>query len=43
LWFRSGEIRILDSTGNLEHIIPFSEGIESCDAVIRVYDGAGTM
>ena len=24
--FRSGEIRILDSTGNLEQTIPFSEG-----------------
>jgi hypothetical protein len=23
--FRSGEIRIFDSTGNLERIIPFSE------------------
>jgi len=23
--FRSGEIRIVDSTGNLEHIIPFTE------------------
>jgi hypothetical protein len=33
----------LDSTGNLEHIIPFSDGIESCDAVIRVYDDAGNV
>ena len=24
-WFRSGEIRILDSTGNLEHTIQFTE------------------
>jgi hypothetical protein len=24
-WFRSGEIRILDSSGNVERIIPFSE------------------
>ena len=24
-WFRSGEIRILDSTGAVERIIPFSE------------------
>jgi hypothetical protein len=24
-WFRSGEIRILDSTGNVERIIPFDE------------------
>jgi hypothetical protein len=24
-WFRSGEIRILDSTGNIERTIPFSE------------------
>jgi hypothetical protein len=23
--FRSGEIRILDSNGNVEHIIPFTE------------------
>jgi hypothetical protein len=23
--FRSGEIRILDSTGNVEHTIPFTE------------------
>jgi hypothetical protein len=23
--FRSGEIRVLDSTGNVEHTIPFSE------------------
>ncbi len=24
-WFRSGEIRILDSSGNVESVIPFSE------------------
>ena len=24
-WFRSGEIRILDSRGNVEYTIPFSE------------------
>ena len=24
-WFRSGEIRILDSTGNVERVIPFAE------------------
>jgi len=24
-WFRSGEIRILDSTGNVERIIAFNE------------------
>jgi hypothetical protein len=24
-WFRSGEIRILDSSGNVEHAIPFNE------------------
>jgi hypothetical protein len=24
-WFRSGEIRILDSTGDLERTIPFTE------------------
>jgi hypothetical protein len=24
-WFRSGEIRILDSTGNVEHVIPFDD------------------
>src|SRR5262249_45832567 len=24
-WFRTGEIRILDSAGAVEHIIPFSE------------------
>jgi hypothetical protein len=24
-WFRSGEIRILDLSGNVERIIPFSE------------------
>jgi hypothetical protein len=25
VWFRSGEIRILDSSGNVEHAIPFNE------------------
>ena len=24
-WFRSGEIRILDSSGNVERVIPFTE------------------
>jgi hypothetical protein len=24
-WFRSGEIRVLDSTANVERIIPFAE------------------
>jgi hypothetical protein len=24
-WFRSGEIRILDSTGNVERVIPFDD------------------
>jgi hypothetical protein len=24
-WFRSGEIRVLDSSGNVERVIPFSE------------------
>jgi len=24
-WFRSGEIRILDSTGNVERVIPFND------------------
>ena len=24
-WFRSGEIRILDASGNVERVIPFSE------------------
>jgi len=24
-WFRSGEIRILDSSGRIGHVIPFSE------------------
>ncbi len=42
-WFRSGEIRILDSTGNLERIIPFTERIENCDGVIRVYDETGNV
>ena len=41
--FRSGEIRILDSTGNVERVIPFNETIESCDSVIRVYDEAGNV
>jgi hypothetical protein len=41
--FRSGEIRILDSIGNVERVIPFDERIESCDAVIRVYDEAGNV
>jgi hypothetical protein len=29
--FRSGEIRILDSNGNVERTIPFSEADRSCD------------
>jgi len=25
VWFRSGEIRILDPTGNVERVIPFND------------------
>jgi hypothetical protein len=32
--FRSGEIRILDSSGAVERIIPFTETDRNCDAVI---------
>ena len=38
--FRSGEIRILDSSGNVERTIALTRRIEGCDAVIRVYDDA---
>ena len=31
--FRSGEIRVLDSTGNVESIITFDDRIEDCDSV----------
>ena len=41
--FRSGEIRILDSRGNLERTIAFNETNRNCDAVIRVYDDTGSV
>jgi hypothetical protein len=41
--FRSGEIRILDSSGNVERVIPFDDPNRSCDAVICVYDEAGNV
>ena len=25
VWFRRGEIRVLDSTGNVEHVVAFNE------------------
>ena len=37
-WFRSGEIRILDSTGNLERTIPFNDTnrkLWGCDSRLR--------
>ena len=37
-YFRLGGIRVLDSNGNVERVIPSTTRIESCDAVIRVYD-----
>ena len=37
--FRSGEIRILDSNGNIERaLFRSTTQIEGCDAVIHVYD-----
>src|SRR4029077_4995376 len=43
VYFRLGEIRVLDSNGNVERVIPSTTRIESWDAVIRVYDEAGNV
>ena len=40
-WFRSGEIRIFDSTGMSNASSRSTRRKESCDALIRVYDEAG--
>jgi hypothetical protein len=39
--FRSGEIRIFDSSGNVEASFRSPKRFESCDAVTRFYDEAG--
>jgi hypothetical protein len=41
--FRLGEICVLDSSGNVERVIPFDDRNRRLYTVIRVYDKAGNV